>query len=323
MTDPVATAAERLESITVDKLHLHPRVRAHDSEKLTELTSSIKEHGQLQPARGRPKDGAIEIYIGCGRYQACFALGRPLQVLIADKTDEQVDLEMLHENLKREELDPITEARDYKYMMDLYHWSQGEMAQKAGKSQQSISNCLSLLSLCQEVQELTKRLVISETHGILISKIDDEGLQAGVAKEVVEGHLTTDQTAQLVEHVLQSRNNGSADSSVPTDQPKPKAAVKDLASFWPNLPDGVLAKLEKGWLTLRWPPNRFPQPKVVLQEILNSAPESLPVGKAKKNASEGQRMDPPLTTAGDDVKAQAVGNEQEKVAVGNDGNGGV
>src|SRR5579872_5247241 len=104
---------ERLEEIPLDKARLHPRARKHDPDKLAELTASIKERGQLEPARGRPKDGFIEVYIGAGRFQGCQALGKPLKVLISEKSDEDVDLDMLHENIKREELNPIAEAEEY------------------------------------------------------------------------------------------------------------------------------------------------------------------------------------------------------------------
>src|SRR5579864_4985441 len=150
--------------VPLENICIHPRARAHDPAKLAELTASIKERTQLQPARGRPApDGKVEVYIGHGRYLACNALGMPtLNVIVEPRSDEDVDLDMLHENLKREDLDPITEARDYDYLAKNRNWNQNQIAQKVGKSQQSISDSLALLELPEEVQDFTRRLVISK-----------------------------------------------------------------------------------------------------------------------------------------------------------------
>jgi len=179
---------ERFEEVPLDKARLHPRARKHDSDKQAELTASIKERGQLEPACGRPKEGYIEVYIGAGRYLACQALGKPLKVLIAEKSDEDVDIDMLHENLKREELDPITEAGEYKYLNEVKGWSHDQIAEKIGKSKTYVTLSLGLLKLPDEIQLSVTRGTAprSLAEALLSLKTIDKQLEIG-RKAIKEG----------------------------------------------------------------------------------------------------------------------------------------
>ena len=177
---------ERLEEISLDKARLHPRARKHDPDKLAELTASIKERGQLEPARGRPKEGYIEIYIGAGRFQGCQALEKPLKVLISEKSDEDVDLDMLHENIKRENLDPVTEAQEYQYQMKAHGWTFDQMAQKAGKGKSSIVQLISLLRLPKDALESVSRETISISHGELLLRLSTPEKQDEMAKNIIK-----------------------------------------------------------------------------------------------------------------------------------------
>jgi len=186
--DEMSTPPERLELIPLDKLRLHPRARKHDPDKLAELTASIKERGQLEPACGRPKEGNIEVYIGAGRFQACQTLGRPLKVLIAEKSDEDVDVDMLHENLKREELNPIAEAGEYKYFNGVKGWSHDQIAEKVGKSKTYVTLSLGLLKLPEEIQQAVTRGTAprSLAEALLGLKTPEKQLELG-RKAIKEG----------------------------------------------------------------------------------------------------------------------------------------
>jgi len=277
---------------------------------MAELKGSMKVLNQLQPARGRWKDGVLEIFVGGGRFQAARELDwECLLVMIVERTDEQVDLEMLHENLKREDLDPITEAREYRFMMDSYHWSQTEMAEKAGKSQQSVSESLGLLDLSPELQDLTARAVISKGTGLFISKLTDQGIQKEAAQRVIDGHLNEDQAKELVDLYLvgkkPSQHEGEADKKGPT---KTASNAVNLATVWPNLPKGVLAKVEKGWVTLRWSPSQYPDVRPVLEALLQSAPEKLIVPASRRAAKREDKVPDRLPTP-DEMRQKEKGGQ--------------
>jgi ParB/RepB/Spo0J family partition protein len=199
---PDTTQAAVVQQIPVDKAHLHPRARTHNADKLTELIGSVKERGQLQAARGRPKDGSIEIYIGAGRYQACKALGKLLDVIVTEKSDEEVDLDMLHENLKREDLDPITEAKEYDYMMKTHNWNQEEVGQKVGKDQTTIARALSLLKLPDDLQGFMTRVIKGEGHTRHLKKVTDPNQRISLTKQVESEGLSVKETEKRVKQLL-------------------------------------------------------------------------------------------------------------------------
>jgi len=316
---------ERLEWIQMDQVRLHPRARLHDPTKLSELMESLRLQGQLQPCRGRPAEGHIELYIGQGRYLAAQSLGwQKIQVLIGEKTDEEIDLAMLHENLKREDLDPVTEAREYSYLMETRDWTQGQLAERVGKSQEVISRTLSILSLAEEVKDIMRRRIISKHHGIILSKLADKGLQREVARAVCEGGLSVKQTEDLV-NLCRQKEVDSADlpaalselwsektylgrssqkatktgppSSVELPRSLPVGHSLSLLKLWPGLPAGVFARIEGGWLVLRCSRFKHSNLKSLFEALSQSAPEKLPhiQWRRKKKKVSKAAITPPQT----------------------------
>ena len=103
--------------------------RNFDPEKLAELTASIKEHGLVQPIVVRPYNGSYQIVAGERRYRACKQLGlKTIPTIIKNLSDEEVTEISLIENIQRQELNPIEEARAYKRLVDEFGLTQEEIA---------------------------------------------------------------------------------------------------------------------------------------------------------------------------------------------------
>ena len=310
---------ERLDWVNLDRVSLHPRARLHDPTKLNELAESLRMQGQLQPCRGRPREGKIEVYIGQGRYLAAKALGwQDIQVLISDRSDEEVDLAMLHENIKREDLDPISEAYEYAYLIEARDWTQGQLAERVGKSQEVVSRTLSLLSLAEEVKDIMRRRIMSKHHGVVLAKLDDKALQWEVAKTVCEGGLSVKQTEDLVNLCRTRGAESTADlpsalselwsektyvgqssqgpaRSMPPEVPSELNKLSSqsrlsLRKLWPNLPPGVFVRLEGGWFVLRCSRLRYSNLKSLLEGLAQSAPEKLPVLTSRRKRRKVKRL---------------------------------
>ena len=176
-----------------------PRTK-FDEEKLAELTQSIREHGLIQPVAVRPLgDGYYQIIAGERRWRAAREAGLaeiPANILEAD---EKTTAELaLIENLQREDLTPMEEARGYQGLIREYGMTQEQVADRIGKSRPVVANSLRLLRLAGPVQEMVedKRLSLSQARAIL--ELDDPALQKEAADRTVSQGLSVKATTQLV-----------------------------------------------------------------------------------------------------------------------------
>lgn len=143
-----------------------------DPNGLEELAASIKEHGLIQPITvrlwakdprcmfGGDPDGDMaqyEIVAGERRFRACQLLGwETIPSFVAELTDEEAAAIMLTENVSRQDLDPIDEARAYKVRIDRFEWSTAECAKQAGVSEIQVLFRLKLLTLRDDIQHLVR-----------------------------------------------------------------------------------------------------------------------------------------------------------------------
>ena len=130
-----------------------------EQEKIDELSDSIREHGVLSPLMVRSMgDGSYQIIAGERRWRAARAAGLnelPARIVVADDK-RALELAMV-ENLQREDLSPIEEARGYRALIEEFGMTQEEIAQRVSKSRPSVANALRLLSLPAELKELVLR----------------------------------------------------------------------------------------------------------------------------------------------------------------------
>lgn len=174
-----------LESVTLSKTN--PR-KHFDPEQLTELAESIKAHGVLQPILVRPNGKKFELVVGERRFRASKeAKIKTIPTISRELTDkEAVELQFI-ENLMRQDLKAIEEARGYQYMIDKLQYTADGLAEKIGKSKAYIYGRLKLANLCKKGQEALEEEVISNSIALLVARIPGEINQGTAIEEIVEG----------------------------------------------------------------------------------------------------------------------------------------
>lgn len=177
-----------INEITPDKDQ--PR-KSFDSTALSELASSIRDHGVLQPIVVRPAPtGGYIIIAGERRWRASrLADLKEVPVVIMDVSNDAAMEIALIENLQREDLDPVEEALGYRQLMERCNYTQEQTAVKVSKSRSAIANSLRILSLPQSVLELLRQNKLSLGHAKVILSLDDPSMQEQAAQETVEKGL--------------------------------------------------------------------------------------------------------------------------------------
>lgn len=181
---------------------LQPR-KEFQAEQLGELMESIREHGIIQPLIVREVDGKLELIAGERRYRASCELGlKELPVIIRQASDRDV-LEMaLIENLQRENLNPIEEARAYSRLSKDFKMRQEDIAQRVGKNRTTVANSMRLLDLPPPVQDLISSQKISTGHAKVLLMLKDDAEQSRAANEIMRKGLTVRATEKLVNGIL-------------------------------------------------------------------------------------------------------------------------
>ncbi len=169
-------------------------------EALGELVASIREHGLLQPLVVRSRDAGWEIVAGERRWRALKLLGwKSAPVIVRDLTDEQMLLVALVENLQREELSALEEARSYKQLADQFGLTQQKIAARVGKDRSTVANALRLLTLPASVQEMVHDGRLSAGHARAILGFPGESAQQRLAEEIVSRGLSVRQAERKVQ----------------------------------------------------------------------------------------------------------------------------
>ena len=192
------------EVITLPITKVEPRQdqpREHfDEERLQDLAASISRHGLIQPVIVRRLDsGDDQIIAGERRWRAARLAGLteiPVRVLHAD--DQSVAELALVENLQREDLNPMEEARGYQKLMQDYALTQEEAAAGVGKSRSAVANALRLLNLSAPVSDMVESGVLSAGHARTLLALEDPALQKRAAEQVLAKTLSVRKTEQMV-----------------------------------------------------------------------------------------------------------------------------
>ena len=167
---------------------------------LEELAQSIKEHGVLQPIVVRRKgDGVYELIAGERRFRAATLAGlSTIPALVRNSNDEKSLALALVENIQRQNLNPMEEAKAYSRLMGEFGLTQDLVASSVGKDRSSIANILRLLALHKEVQQFIESGELSLGHAKVLAGISAPSAQLQIAKRIVSEHLSVRQTEQLI-----------------------------------------------------------------------------------------------------------------------------
>ena len=209
---------DKMWMLSIEKLKsgkYQPR-KHFDKKSLDELSSSIKEHGILQPLVVRSVgQGQFEIIAGERRWRAAQAAGLHEVPAIIKTFDNQKTLELsLIENLQREDLNPIEEAEGYQRLMNEFTLTQEKVAEKVGKERATVANALRLLKLAPEVRELVQSAQISQGHAKVLLAISDLNQQKELAKLVTTSGLSVRKLEEIVQkRITPSKTTEKANES--------------------------------------------------------------------------------------------------------------
>lgn len=168
--------------------------RSFDADALGELADSIAEHGIIQPLTVRRKDGMFQIIAGERRWRAARMAGlTKVPALIIDADDRTAAVLELVENLQREDLDPLEEAKGFETLMQRFGFTQEQCAERVGKSRPAIANSLRLLALPDEVREMISEGRLSAGHGRALLALESDSDRIRLAREAAERGLNVRQ----------------------------------------------------------------------------------------------------------------------------------
>ena len=170
-----------------------------DPDALADLADSIREHGIIQPLTVRKlQSGYYQIIAGERRWRAARMAGLDQVPAIVIEADDRKAMELaMIENLQREDLNPMEEAKGYRQLMEQYNLTQEETAQRVGKSRSAVANALRLLNLCPSVRAMVEDGRLTSGHARTILPLSP-ALQKKAADAVLKSDLSVRQTELLV-----------------------------------------------------------------------------------------------------------------------------
>jgi ParB family chromosome partitioning protein len=182
-----------LHELAIDMIAPNPDQPRTDisEEGIAELADSISKVGLLQPIIVRPLGEGYQIIAGERRWRAARQVGLervPVRVLSKSET-ESLEIALI-ENLQRQDLNSIEEARGYRKLLTEYRMTQAELADKVSKSRSAITNALRLLDLPDEVQELVYQAKMTAGHARAVLSVSDETGRLKLAQKIVDDGLS-------------------------------------------------------------------------------------------------------------------------------------
>lgn len=219
---------ERIHQVFIENLKPNkhqPRLVFND-QALEELSLSIKEKGIMQPIVAQRIDSKnFEIIAGERRWRAAQKAGLKSVPVILRETDAKDSLELaLIENIQRDNLNSIEEAKAYQILADKYQMTQADIAEKVGKDRATITNTLRLLKLSKEVQNYVSTQQLSMGHARALVAVEDLELQRKLAKKCIDLTLSVRAAEKLVKNALEGKEDTS------TAETNEQKAVKNLMS---------------------------------------------------------------------------------------------
>ena len=167
-----------------------PRKRL-DSESVSELAESVRVQGVVQPILVRPAGEGYELIAGERRWRAARAAGLPtIPAVVREAEDRDTLLLALVENVARENLTAVEEARAYAALLDEFGLTLAEVAERVGRSKPSVSNRLRLLDLPEDVLALVERGQLTEGHARAVLAVPDHEERRRLARRIVRNGMS-------------------------------------------------------------------------------------------------------------------------------------
>lgn len=228
--DQAAIPEESLE-IQVDQIDPSPvQPRSYfDDRSLQELAMSIRENGIVQPVLVRPNGLRFELVAGERRWRAAQVAGlTQIPAIIRDIPSDKVLELALIENIQREDLNAIEEARAYKNLIDTVGLTQESLAKRVGRDRSYITNLIRLLRLADDLQQFVQEGRLSAGHARTLLGVDDVAIQRRVARKIMDKGLSVRETERVIQQFAKSASQTSTKPRGGAADPNIKAAETKL-----------------------------------------------------------------------------------------------
>ena len=208
---------------TLPLAKIEPRIQqpreVFDEQALQSLADSISRYGLIQPITVRPLDSGYYQIIACERRWRAARLAGLTEVPVRMmEADDRTTAELaLVENLQREDLNPIEEAKGYQLLIEEYGFTQEEAAKSVGKSRPAVANSLRLLNLSPEVMHLVETGELSAGHARALVSVSEPSLQLQAAKEILSKALSVRKAEALAAKVLKKSKEAEKETVLETD----------------------------------------------------------------------------------------------------------
>ena len=198
----------------VDPNRSQPR-KKFEEESLEELADSIRRFGVLQPILVKKTGSRYEIIAGERRWRASRKAGlREIPAIVREYSDQETVELSLIENIQREDLNPIEEAKAFKRLLDEFGLRQEDLAERVSKSRTAITNAIRLLKLDERVQNMVIEEKISMGHARALIPVEIPEEQYLLACQVSDKKLSVRDVEKLVKKIGKSRDGGKSGKKV-------------------------------------------------------------------------------------------------------------
>jgi len=209
---------QSIRTISIDKIKANkyqPR-EEFNQEALSDLAASIKEKGFIQPVLVRLKDNEYELIAGERRLRAAKKLGyKEIPVIIKEASDlDSLELSII-ENIQRENLNPIDQAKAYKRLQDEFDMTQEKVADTIGKDRATVANILRLLNLPVKIQEYVSRGTISMGHARAILSLAKESEQIRLCTKIMKDDLSVRDTESYAKKMALNKSKSKTSDKDP------------------------------------------------------------------------------------------------------------
>ena len=187
--------------------------RNFDEESLEELAGSIQQYGILQPILVTKQEHYYEIIAGERRWRAAKLAGlTEVPIIIKEMSEIEKAEVSLTENIQREDLNPIEEAKAYQQLIEEFHLKQDELAQRVSKNRSTITNSMRLLKLDDKVQQMLIDEMISAGHARALLALEDKETQRTVAMRIFDDKLSVRETEKLIKKLTEEPKQNTTTS---------------------------------------------------------------------------------------------------------------
>lgn len=221
---------------------MQPR-RSFQQQELQELADSIRNFGILQPLSVREVAGGYELVMGERRFRAAKLAGlTEVPCIISEMREDVAAVCAIIENIQRKDLNCFEEAEALQKLMQVYHFTQAEVAHKLGRSQSAIANKLRLLRISPSMRERLLNAHLTERHARALLMLDTDEERSRVLERIISQQLNVEAAEQLIKE--QSKPAGKA------NKPVRKYIIKDLRLFW-NTVDKAVETIRRAGIKVR------------------------------------------------------------------------